>query len=112
MTTNHQPRVTAIVKDALVTQCTASGVDKTMTGFSVSLCLAPMDIQGQTMLIPSWLLLITLRTTLLGGQGPVTVPISVPGPMPPDDAFRAAVKQALEQAVTDRDKAMAGVASA
>jgi hypothetical protein len=111
MTTNHQARITSIVKEALVTQCAATGTDKTMTGFAVAPCVSPAEIKGQAALIPSWLVVLTLRTMLLG-QGPVTVPIAVPGPMPPDEAFRGAVKQALEQCITDRDKVMKGDANA
>ena len=99
-------RITNVVKDELAKAAVTSGIDKSFVGFVVG-PTGPVPIQtpmGNAM-VPSWVVTVTLRTELLG-MPPIPSPVLVPGPLPQDEDFRGATRQALKAAAEERDRLM------
>lgn len=104
---DHQTRVIAIVKQVVSESALSNGIDKTRAGYIVS-PTGPVPMQGadgSAVLVPCWIITVTLRTELIGVP-PIQVPITIPGALPADDEFRGATRQAFEAAVQERDKVM------
>lgn len=111
---NHQTNFESAVKDELAKAAAAHGVDKSFVGYALSFSFGPVQTAGGQMLMPTWILAVSLRTELLGMQ-PVVVPIMVPNPisaeagtahLPSDADFRGAARQALDVAMQGRDALM------
>lgn len=110
---NHQTNFETAVKDELAKAAVAQGVDKSFVGYTLAFSFGPVQTAAGQMLMPTWILAVSLRTELLG-VAPVVVPIMVPNPiddigaahLPTDTDFRGAARQALDVAMQHRDALM------
>jgi hypothetical protein len=111
---NHQTNFESAVKDELAKAAVSQGVDKSFVGYTLAFSFGPVQTAAGQMLMPTWILAVSLRTELLG-VAPIVVPIMVPNPinpeagtahLPTDTDFRGAARQALEVAVQGRDALM------
>lgn len=111
---NHQLNFEAAIKDELSKAAASQGIEKSFVGYVLTFSFGPVQtVQGQ-MLMPTWILAVSLRTELLG-VAPIVVPIMVPNPvdptagtayLPADSDFRGAARQALDVAIQGRDALM------
>ena len=99
-------RITNVVKDELAKAAVTNGIDRSLLGFVVW-PTGPVPVQTPmgTAVVPSWVVTVTLRTELLG-MPPIPSPVLVPGPLPQDEDFRGATRQALQAAAAERDRLM------
>jgi hypothetical protein len=111
---NHQTNYEAAIKDELSKAATSHGIDKSFVGYTLAFSFGPVQTAGGQMLMPTWILMVSLRTELLG-VSPIIVPIMVPNPvdpaagtahLPADSDFRGAARQALDVAMQGRDALM------
>lgn len=111
---NHQLNFEAAVKDELSKAAVSQGIDKSFVGYILAFSFGPVQTAVGQMLMPTWILAVSLRTELLG-VAPIVVPIMVPNPvnpeagtahLPSDTDFRGAARQALDVAVQGRDALM------
>jgi hypothetical protein len=111
---NHVVNFENAIKDELAKAAVSHGVDKSFIGYALTFGFAPVQTAAGQMLMPSWTLMVSLRTELLG-VAPVVVPIMVPlqispeagtSHLPSESDFRGAARQALDVAVEGRDRLM------
>ena len=111
---NHLTNFESAVKDELAKAAAAKGIDKSFVGYTITLAFGPVQTAAGQMLMPTWILAVSVRTELLG-MAPVVVPIMVPNPvnidagtahLPTDADFRGAARQAFDVAMEGRDRLM------
>lgn len=111
---NHQTNFENVIKDELAKVAAAHGVDKSFVGYALTFSFGPVQTAAGQMLMPTWILAVSLRTELLGVP-PVFVPIMVPlqvspeagtSHLPTEADFRGAARQALDVAIQGRDALM------
>lgn len=108
---NHQTNFESVIKDELAKAAVSQGVDKSFVGYTLTFSFGPVQTSAGQMLMPTWILAVSLRTELLG-VAPVVVPIMIPNPISPEAGtshlpsetdFRGAARQALDVAMQGRD---------
>jgi hypothetical protein len=98
---DHDARFTNVVKDAVVKECQAHGIDaKSEAGWWVGGHgqLQMIVTDNGPMVAPAWVVGLTLRSLMLvKGAGPTAGTRPVLGTLPPDADFRAAVRQLVTE---------------
>ena len=111
---NHQVNFENAIKDELAKAAASHGVEKSFIGYTLTFSFGPVQTAAGQMLMPTWILAVSLRTELLG-VAPVVVPIMIPNSINPEAGtshlpgetdFRGAARQALDVAVQGRDVLM------
>lgn len=109
---NLATHIETVVRDELAAKARALGIPKEDVGFalggygSVGVLVTK---NGQAGFGPTWSLLVTLRSKLIG-YGPVGIAQPVSGVLPGDDDFRLVASALLESVNADREAQFNGAA--